>query len=94
MTTLPFMYLMQGNLTAALAEIFNNYIAYGMIWILFGGILFALVYGKTKSYGISGIIFAIYAALIGAVVPVETQPYLLLLIGVLMTVMMFKLVIK
>lgn len=94
MTTLPFQFLMQGDLAGALASVFNNYIAYGMIWLLFGGIIFALVYGRTKSYGISGIIFAIYAALIGTVVPVEMHPYLLLLVGILMAVMMFKLVIK
>lgn len=94
MATLPFTLLLQGDIPGALGALLGNYIPYGMFWLFLGGIIFALVYGKTKSYGISGIIFILYSTLVGAVIPLEMQPYLLLLIGLMLAVMLIRTVIK
>jgi membrane protease YdiL (CAAX protease family) len=94
MSSLPFVLLMQGDVAGALKAFFDLYIPYGMFYIFMGALIFAVVYGKTKSYGIAGIIFILFCTLIGSAVPVEIQPFLLLLIGFILAVMLIQMVLK
>ena len=92
MSSLPFTYLMQGEILSALGWVFNSYIGYGLLWILLGGVMFVVVYGKTQSFGISGLLLVIYSILVGPFLPVEVQSYVLLLVIVLSSILLIKVV--
>lgn len=93
MANLWYVLMLNGDIAGALKAVLDSYIAYGMSYLLFGGILFSAVYAQTKSYGISGIVFILYFVLVGTAVPVEAQPFIYLLIGVLAAIMMIQVVL-
>ncbi len=94
MTSLPFTYLLQGDVLGALNALITTYFHYGLFYIFVGGILFASVYGKTRSYGISGIIFILYSTVIGTMIPVEVAPFFLLLLGFLGAIMLIQIILN
>lgn len=94
MTSLPFSYLMNGQLGQALNWAMSDYIGYGMLWIFFGMLIFGAVWVRTKSYGIAGIVFMLYTALVSVALPLEMSIYLMLIIGIMVAIMLIKLVMK
>lgn len=86
--------LMQGDIIGALSGSISNILPMGLAWIFIGLIIFGVVQTKTKSYGISGLIFILYTTLLipANLVAVSIQPYLALLIGILIVIMIVKVV--
>ena len=91
MPTVPFTLIENADYGGALLWVFSDYLGFGMIWMLLGIVIFALVYSKTKSVAISGVVFIAFIAAIGAVLPPEIQKYYLLIIGVLLFILLIKL---
>ena len=75
---------------------FKEYMPYGIFFILYGIALTSTIYGKTKSISISGFIFTFYAAAVVAAGYAEktVQPYFLLLIGIILTVLTIRVIWK
>lgn len=69
---------------------------WGLSWILIGLIIWAAVKIKTKGYAVSGIILILYLALLipANLIAVEAQPFLGLLIGLMITIMLILIVTK
>jgi hypothetical protein len=84
-------YLESGNILAAYSWTMTEYIGFGILWLFFATIVFALVYAKTESYAISGVVFIAMSSLISPVLPPEIQKYFLLLIGTMIAVLVIKL---
>lgn len=91
MPTAPFALIENADYGGALLWVFTDYVGFGMIWMLLGIVIFTLVYSKTQSIGISGVVFIAYIAAIGAVLPPEIQGYFLLVIGVMLAILLIKL---
>lgn len=90
MTTLPFSYLITGNVTSAWTWFMDSYIGFGMMWMIFGVLIAALVMAKTKSYGMTGMVMIFYSVLISAKLPPEIQKYFILIIGVMAAILGIK----
>lgn len=91
MASLPFTLLEQGDPVGALDWVFTNYLGFGIIWMLIGIMLAAVVYGKTESGSITGIFLIAFSIPVGVAFPPEIQKYFLLLIGILIAVAAIKL---
>lgn len=91
MVSIPYSYLNNGDWGGALNWVMSDYVGYGFLWIFIGIILASLVMAKTKSYGITGIVFIVYCVAISAALPIEVGQYFLLLIGIMLSIMVIKL---
>lgn len=91
MPTAPFALIENADYGGAVLWVFTDYVGFGMIWMLLGIMIFSLVYSKTQSIGISGVVFIAFIAAIGAVLPPETQKYFSLIIGVMLAIILLKL---
>ncbi len=85
-------YLSQGDVGRALMWVFNDYIGYGIVWLLIGIAIFSVTYGKSKSVGISGFVFSMFLALINMLLPVEIQAYFALIAGTLLFMLVYRIV--
>ncbi len=85
-------YLTQGQYQQALLWVFNDYIGYGVVWLLVGVAIFATTYDKSKSAGISGFIFAMFLSLINVLLPVEVQMYFALIVGIMLFMVVYRIV--
>lgn len=92
MTSMWFTYLNNGDFLGALNSVYNNYIPYGLFWIFIGILVFGVVFGKTKSYSISTVIFILYSSIAGFMIPKEVQVYFYLIIGIMLTAMFVKMI--
>ena len=88
--------LMQGEFGAALVTAMSKVLPLGLAWIFIGALIFAVIQTKTKHYGISGSVFILYCSLtIGFnLIDIAIQPFIGLLIGIMLAVMIIQLVIK
>lgn len=86
--------LVNGNYTTALQTGLTNLLPLGLVWVFIGLLIFSVIYMKTKSYGVSGMIFVVYSALVIGynVIPVAIQPFMALLVGLLLAVMLIKVI--
>jgi hypothetical protein len=89
---IPMMYLSQGRADQALLWVFNDYIGYGIVWLLVGIAIFSVTYGKSKSAAISGFVFAMFLSLINVLLPVEVQSYFALIAGVMLFMVVYRIV--
>lgn len=90
MPTLPFQFLTTGNVTSAWGWFMDSYIGFGMMWMIFGVLIAAVVFGKTKSYGLTGIVFIFYSVIVSTRLPPEIQSYFLLLLVAMAAIMGIK----
>lgn len=90
MPSVPYTYLTDGNIGGALNWVMTDYIGYGMLWMFMGILLAALIFSKTRSFGITGIVFIFYTIAVTSVLPVEMQPYFLLMIGIMLSILGVK----
>lgn len=88
----PMYYLSQGQYQEALLWIFNDYIAYGVVWLLWGLAIFGVTYGKSKSAAIAGMIFSMFLYFINTQLPPEVQAYFAVIAGVMLFMVMYKIV--
>lgn len=85
-------YLSQGRVDQALLWIFNDYIGYGIIWLLWGIAILSVTYEKNKSAAISGFVFSLFLSLVNWLLPVEIQAYFALIAGVLLFMVIYRIV--
>ena len=91
MVSVPMNYFNQGEYLQAMNWVMTDYIGFGILWMFLGIVLFAVVFSKTQSYGISGVILIVYSAIVSATLPPEIAQYFYLLIAVLGASMLAKL---
>lgn len=89
---LPMYYLSQGQVDKALLWVFNDYIGYGIVWLLIGVAIFSVSYGKNKSAAITGFIFAMFLSQINYLLPVEVQGYFALIVGIMLFMVVYRVV--
>lgn len=96
MPTAEYALLMQGNFTEAMKVGLYNMMPLGLFWLFTGLLVFAVVHNQTKSYGISGMVFATYSALIlgYSLVDVSIQPFMALLVALVLAIMLIKVIMK
>jgi len=93
MVSEQFNYLITGDVIGAWRWFMDDYLGYGLLWVLFGFLLFVMVYEKTKSYGIGGTVLGLYLMMVSyatLAVPIEMQMYFLLLMGVMVFILLLK----
>lgn len=86
----PMYYLNQGQYDEALKWMFNDYIGYGIIWLLIGVAIFSTSYQKSKSAAIGGLVFSMFLGLINSFLPIEVQGYFTVLVGVLLFMVVYR----
>jgi len=90
LTEQAMVYVMAGQYDQALLWIFNDYIGYGIIWMLIGLMLFSVTYQKSRSAAISGLVFAMFLSVINVLLPVEIQMYFVIFVGILLFMVWYK----
>ena len=90
MADVPMYYLGQGDPVQALLWVFNDYIPYGVIWLLIGIAIFGTTYGKSKSAAIGGFVFAMFLSIVNVVLPVEVQMYFTVIVGVMLFMVVYR----
>ena len=85
-------YLSQGDVSSFMLWLFNEYLPYGIMWLLIGIAIFSTSYQKSKSAAISGFTFSMFLAIINAVLPPEVQAYFTILVGVLLFMVIYRIV--
>lgn len=83
-------YISQGQFVQALLWVFNNYIGYGIIWVLLGLMIMGTTYKKSKSTAISGFFFALFLGTINVFLPVEVQAWFTLIIAILFFMVLYR----
>jgi hypothetical protein len=88
--------LLAADPVGALSCTISSILPYGLAWLFIGMIIWAAVKKKTEGYAISGIILILYLALLipANLVPVSVQPFLGLLIGLMITIMIVLIITK
>lgn len=86
--------LITGDWLGALACSLSNVLPLGLFWVLMGMIIFAAMQVKSKNFAVSGVILILYLAIIipANLVEVSIQPFLALLIGLLIAALIIKLI--
>lgn len=92
MADVPMYYMSQGEFLQALQWVLNQYIGYGIIWLLIGIAIYATTHEKSRSAAISGLLIAMFLALAGGVLPVEAQAYFAIIAGVSLFMVIYKVV--
>lgn len=92
MNEIPMSYLNQGDVLGALRWVFNNYIGYGIIWLLIGITIYGVTYKKSKSTAVSGLIFSMFLALINSQLPIDVQAYFTLLSALMLFMVIYRVV--
>ena len=88
----PMYYLSQGEYDNALLWVFNEYVGYGIVWLLIGIAIFSTSYNKSKSAAIGGLVFSMFLGLINSLLPIEVQAYFTVLVGVLLFMVVYKII--
>lgn len=88
----PMIYLSNGQYDQALLWIFNDYVGYGIIWLLLGVAIFSVSYSKSRSAAIGGLVFSMFLGLINSLLPVEVQAYFTILVGVLLFMVVYRII--
>ena len=83
MASVQMTYLANGEFLEALEWAFKTYMPYGIMWMLFAVLIFAVVQTKTISFGISSIVLILYSVVTSSMLPVEFRPFIYLFIGIL-----------
>jgi trehalose-6-phosphate synthase len=92
MNEVPMYYLSQAQPDEALLWVFNNYLAFGIVWFLIGMSIFSTSYQKSKSAAIGGLILSMFLGLINSLIPVEVQTYFTILVGLLLFMVVYKVI--
>lgn len=77
----PWYYATQGEFDQVYLWVFTNYVGYGIIWMLIAIAIYGTVYQKSRSYGITTFIFAMFLALVGSQLPPEAMMYYTAIVG-------------
>lgn len=85
-------YVSSGQFDQFLLWIFSSYVGYGIIYILLGLAVLSTTYQKTRSYAISGFIFALFLAIVNYTLPVEVQMYFTLIVALMFFVIIYRVV--
>lgn len=87
-------YLGQARVFEALAHFMSNYPIpnWGLLWILFGTVLYAVVFGKTRDYGISGVVLSLYLAMVSYMFEASFWVLFILVLALHMAIMVFKII--
>jgi len=88
----PMIYLSNAEYDQALLWIFNDYVGYGIVWLLVGVAIFSVSYQKSRSAAIGGLVFSMFLGLINSLLPVEIQAYFTILVGVLLFMVVYRIV--
>lgn len=96
MASVCYALLLNADPAGALLCAISNVLPMGMAWVLIGLVIWAAVKMKTEGYAISGIIFILYLAILipANLIPVMVQPFLALLIGLMIAIMLVLIFIK
>lgn len=92
MADLPMYHLSQGNYDEALLWVFNDYVGYGIVWLLIGVAIFSTSYQKSKSAAIGGLVFSMFLGIVNFMLPVEIQTYFTLLVGTLLFMVVWRII--
>lgn len=92
MADVPMYHISQGDYTEALLWVFNDYVGYGIIWLLFGVIIFSTSYQKSKSAAIGGLAFSMFLGMVNFLLPVEIQTYFTVLVGTLLFIVVWRII--
>jgi cell division protein FtsW (lipid II flippase) len=94
MLELAWNYLSQGDIVAALAEVMTNYPLqeFGLIWIILGVAVYAVMYAKTGDYGIPAVILTIYLALVSTMMAPGAWIAFIIILAYTFAVMFFRLI--
>ena len=92
MADVPMYYLSQGEFAEALLWVFNDYIGYGIIWLLIGLSIFSTSYQKSKSAAVGGLVFSMFLGIVNALLPVEVQSWFTILVGVLLFMVVWRII--
>lgn len=74
----------------------SNILPMGLAWVLIGIVIWGAVKINTKGYEISGIIFILYLAMLipTNLIPVSVQPFMALIVGVSLAIMIIMIITK
>lgn len=83
-------YIVQGDWLGAIQWGLSDYIGFGIAWLFISILVFTVVYMKTNSYGISGLVFIIFTGMVAPFLPPEVQLYFILIIVGMLASMIYK----
>jgi len=88
--------LSSGDFTGALLWALTESpgLQYGVFFIFLGVVIASLVHTQTKDFSITGLVWIVYLAAVGSVIPYGVAPYFMLLIGVSIAVLIIKVMLK
>lgn len=92
MAEVPMLLFSQGDYEGALLWVMNDYVGYGIVWILIGIAVFSTSYQRSRSAAIGGLVFSMFLGLINSLLPVEVQTYFTILIGLLLFIVVWKII--
>ena len=91
MSSLPVYYIETGDMLGLWGWFFNNYLPYGLMWIVVSIVIFAIGYGKNKDLAISGAIMSFFLGIIGEFIPVEARMYYYVFLAMILAVLVIRL---
>ena len=92
MADVPMYHLNQGNYEEALLWVFNDYVGYGIVWLLIGVAIFSTSYQKSKSAAIGGLVLSMFLGMVNFLLPVEVQSWFTILVGVLLFMVVWRII--
>ena len=90
--TVPMGYIAQGDIVGALYWMFSSYLPMGILWAWLGLILFFVMYTKTESWAISGVVFMFAMSMIGFALDPSIRNWFTLLIGIAGAILFYKVI--
>ena len=85
-----FYYYTQGEWQAGIEWILQDYIPYGIIYILIGIMVAGTSWKKNKSVAITGFVFTMFLGFVQSLLPVEVQAYFAVLIAVFLFMIIYR----
>lgn len=87
-------YIMQAKILEALSYFMTNFplTGFGILWMMLGALLYAVVFGKSQDYGISGVIIIMYCAMVSVFIAPMFWIVFALVLMLHFTIMVWRLV--